>query len=266
LFLTSTSRVGIGTTNPNHYFEVGTATTIYHTYYGYAHNTNDYNNQEYSTGNNAHTTNAFIPRLGVKYLFFLSDRRLKKEIVDLDDDEALVDLRKLQPRKYKYIDQFTRTSQEVYGFIAQEVGEVLPTAISLDTQAIPNIYEMGDVSDNIITLSNKTTIDLSLNKIIRLITETKDVNTEIVEIIDDKRFKVEETFENSDVFVYGTQEDDVNTIDKNAIFTVATAALQEVDRQQQADKQRIAELETKNAALETQITSILARLDALETP
>ena len=40
---------------------------------------------------------------------------------------------------------------------------------------------------------------------------------------------------------------------------------QEVDRQQQADKQRIAELETKNAALETQITSILSRLDALET-
>jgi hypothetical protein len=39
----------------------------------------------------------------------------------------------------------------------------------------------------------------------------------------------------------------------------ATAALQEVDRQQQADKLRIAELET-------QLASVLARLDALENP
>jgi len=46
---------------------------------------------------------------------------------------------------------------------------------------------------------------------------------------------------------------------KESVFTVATAALQEVDRQQQADKVRIAELET-------QLTSVLARLTALENP
>lgn len=39
---------------------------------------------------------------------------------------------------------------------------------------------------------------------------------------------------------------------------VRNAILQEVDRQQQADKARIAELET-------QLASVLARLDALES-
>jgi len=45
---------------------------------------------------------------------------------------------------------------------------------------------------------------------------------------------------------------------------VAAAATQEIDRQQQADKVRIAELETKVENLETQLASVLARLTALE--
>ena len=60
------------------------------------------------------------------------------------------------------------------------------------------------------------------------------------------------------LFVYGQEVDDFIFVKKEAIWTVATAALQEVDRQQQADKLRIAELET-------QLASVLARLDALES-
>jgi hypothetical protein len=60
------------------------------------------------------------------------------------------------------------------------------------------------------------------------------------------------------LFVYGQEVDDFIFVKKEAIWTVATSALQEVDRQQQADKLRIAELET-------QLASVLARLDALES-
>jgi hypothetical protein len=42
-----------------------------------------------------------------------------------------------------------------------------------------------------------------------------------------------------------------------SIWTIATAALQEVDRQLQAEKAKV-------ATLESQLTSVLARLDALE--
>ena len=60
------------------------------------------------------------------------------------------------------------------------------------------------------------------------------------------------------LFVYGQEVDDFIFVKKEAIWTVATSALQEVDRQQQADKLRITELET-------QLASVLARLDALES-
>jgi hypothetical protein len=59
------------------------------------------------------------------------------------------------------------------------------------------------------------------------------------------------------LFVYGQEVDDFIFVKKEAIWTVATSALQEVDRQQQSDKLRITELET-------QLASVLARLDALE--
>jgi chaperonin cofactor prefoldin len=54
---------------------------------------------------------------------------------------------------------------------------------------------------------------------------------------------------------------------------VAAAATQEIDRQQQADKVRIAELETNVSSLQSEVSSlqsqlsnVLSRLSALENP
>jgi hypothetical protein len=57
--------------------------------------------------------------------------------------------------------------------------------------------------------------------------------------------------------VYGQRVDDFVFVQKDAIWTVATAALQEVDRQLQAEKEKV-------TTLETQLASVLTRLDALE--
>ena len=64
---------------------------------------------------------------------FLSDRRIKKDIREIDDDSALEKFRLLKPSKYKYIEPAIsgRTDKEVYGFIAQEVAEVLPEGVSI---------------------------------------------------------------------------------------------------------------------------------------
>lgn len=56
---------------------------------------------------------------------------------------------------------------------------------------------------------------------------------------------------------WGLRVDDFVYLKKESVFTVATASLQEVDRQQQADKVRIAELET-------QLVSVLVRVTTLE--
>ena len=62
------------------------------------------------------------------------------------------------------------------------------------------------------------------------------------------------------IFIYGQQIHDFHNLEKNAIWTVATAALQEVDRQQQSDKARIAKLEAKVSEQQSLISDILERL------
>ena len=58
------------------------------------------------------------------------------------------------------------------------------------------------------------------------------------------------------LFVYGQEVNDFVFLKKDAIWTVATSALQEVDRQQQADKVRIAELESRVEELEAMVSII----------
>jgi hypothetical protein len=62
----------------------------------------------------------------------------------------------------------------------------------------------------------------------------------------------------------GKEVDDFHGIDKDAIFTVATAALQEVDRQLQTEKARTYELQQKVELLEMSHASLIQRIEALE--
>ena len=246
-----------------------------------------------------------------------SDRRIKENIEDINDAGALETLRLLEPKTYTYKHN-TQHNSRVYGFIAQEVREVLPNATSVMDNFIPNIQENGVVSDsNVITFTSFNTNDLESNTNGSLAISVYDANLDnltrsyvnMVEVVDEHSIRVDKnieglayTFNNEGnvisenvtttitqeeyddlddkegyvadgdvytntvrihspgdkLFVFGQQVKDFVFLDKASIYTVATAALQEVDRQQQADKLRITELET-------QLASVLTRLDTVES-
>jgi hypothetical protein len=342
----SNGNVGIATTNPLTKLHVngqnGAMPNGYRRYFAY--NTARLDSGEYTDWGNGISifasssilTNAFF--VSHSGQISASDRRIKTEIQDVDDIECLEVLRHLQPKKYKYKDT-TRGDEFVWGFIAQEVRDTIPYATNLRKDAIPNIFEIANVSSsNVITFTHFNTSNLDANtSTIEVITIDQDrEKVKISEIIDDHTIRVEEDlskwtvsidetgnviteittttltveeyealevktgyvanisgYQNANViisteeyndledatgyeeiienytktetiypgtqlFVYGQEVDDFVFLKKEAIFTVATAALQEVDRQQQADKLRIAELET-------QLASVLSRLEALES-
>ena len=98
-------------------------------------------------------------------LLLLSDRRIKTNIVDIDDNKALSIFRKIQPKTYDYIDKITKGPVNVIGFIAQEIQEILPHAVTITKNYIPNFYTLCNISktdvSNIIMVTTK--IDLSWN-------------------------------------------------------------------------------------------------------
>ena len=162
----------------------------------------------------------------------------------------------------------------LWGFIAQEVGATLPYTTQLRTECIPNIYELANVSDsNVITFTNFDTSTLESNAMVLKVYDVNDTEhlVNIAEVIDGHSIRVGEdlgewigsldetgnVIAGNQIFVYGQEVDDFVFLKKEAIFTVATAALQEVDRQLQAEKEKV-------TTLETQLASVLTRLDALE--
>jgi hypothetical protein len=191
-----------------------------------------------------------------------SDERIKKDIVDLEDGPALETLRLLKPKRYKYKDVVRGGTDPVWGFIAQEVRETLSYATQLRQDSIPNIYEMVNIStdSSVITFTNFDTSTLeSGTKVLKVFDESDTEHfITFTEVIDDNSLRIEEDLSKwTQLFVYGQRVDDFVFVQKDAIWTVATAALQEVDRQLQAEKEKV-------TTLETQLASVLTRLDALE--
>ena len=58
------------------------------------------------------------------------------------------------------------------------------------------------------------------------------------------------------MFCYGREVDDFHMLDKNKLFALNFSATEELDRQQQADKARIVQLETTVQLLMERITAL----------
>jgi len=96
---------------------------------------------------------------------------------------------------------------------------------------------------------------------------------------DDTYTKTNTIYPGNQLFVYGQEVDDFVFLKKESIFTVATAALQEVDRQLQAEKtktstfetelqaekSKTSTLETKTSTFETELQAEKTKTTALET-
>ena len=175
-----------------------------------------------------------------------SDGRIKNEIVDIVDDTALQTLRQIQPKQYKYIDKVKKGETPVWGFIAQQVKSVLDYAVFYGKDFIPNVYAIANVTmGNTLILQSGNTSELNLSSTsptssikLRLYTQQdENIDVEVQEIIDSTTILLKDTIDCDSVFVYGQEVDDFHTLNKDAIYAVSVAALQEVDRQLQTEKQ-----------------------------
>ena len=182
-----------------------------------------------------------------------SDRRIKQNIKDVKDDTALNILRLLKPKRYSYRDVVFQGDQPVWGFIAQEVENVLPYAVQTNTSYVPNVYDMATRGgDNLLTFTNFDTSNLESNSFtIQVYGENENAYTlTLKKIIDSKTIQVEEKIIEDELFVYGQRVENFKQLQKDAIFTIATSALQEVDKRLQIEKEKNDVLEERIIRLE----------------
>lgn len=183
-----------------------------------------------------------------------SDERIKTDIHAIQDSRALEIVRTLKPVTYQYIDQVNRHNKIEYGFIAQDVRPILPHAIKQETDFIPNIYDLADFSTmtestTLLQLRNKSTLDdIHTNDTIKLfdlrerplLYRVLDKGLQNITVLGNLSSEVSEyeltqedhdnKIQNNTVFIYGKKVDDLHVLNKQAIYSLGIAAMQEMDR------------------------------------
>ena len=171
-----------------------------------------------------------------------SDERIKRDITDLSSTLVLID--KIKPKTYKYRDT-AQGDRITYGFIAQELEQVLPEAILTTRDKIPNIMKTADVSGGVFTLEEAT--DLKEGDDIAIYDEeNKQYSVKITEMISDKSFKIDMVEDLQDqFFIYGKFVDDFKAIEHNDLLPVMIKGIQELNAKNKALEDRLAILEAK---------------------
>jgi len=195
---------------------------------------------------------------------FPSDIRIKKNIQDINDDNALQLLLKIEPKSYDYID-IDKGAENVYGFIAQQVKEVVPNAIKIVGEVLPNILEYGTYNNKIINFPNNTNIILQVGDKIRIDYQANKRNwCEIINIFSINSFEIKEIEidipVNDEVYLYGTMVKDFHTVDKNYIYTLNVCATQELHRRIEAQNVVIKSHEDRIKDLEEKVELLLSNV------
>jgi hypothetical protein len=261
--------VGIGTTSPGYALEIvnsgtgsgiqsGTATVHAGSSYFYSNHTNQMQAcLKTSTG---------IWCGGE--IMVTSDRRIKENIVDVPDNLALEMVRNIPCRYYEYKDKWARGTEKTIGFIAQDVNEILPMAVSIKNSIIPNemrvlsniSWEKLDNETNSYALTSDLS-DCSGIKYRFYVSNDPSGNDEIMKEVvgnSDNTFTFDQSW--NTVFCYGKEVDDFHALDKQKLFTLNFSATQELDKLVQSQQTTIEEQQQEINDLKQEIQSIKQHL------
>jgi hypothetical protein len=176
-----------------------------------------------------------------------SDERIKSNINSINDEESLELLRKIEPKKYEYIDKTNRGSSPTFGFIAQDIKNIIPSAVDTINEFIPNIYAVARVNKNIISLNDP--VDVGFQDFIKVIVRSNPLICQVINVSPDKKVLViDSVIEDEWVFVYGKMVYDFLTINHDSIFSINVSATRELDKRvnQLINKVKSVEKETDN--------------------
>ena len=194
-----------------------------------------------------------------------SDRRIKRNIVDCSGSIALDKFRQIECKYYNYIDTNQRGKEKTIGFIAQQIKEILPNAVTTLEDALPDElrefetleWETVDRNGNKVTdLSGydidydiqyklKTDIENPIGTKYRFYVGDMSEGSQVKKDISanaDGTFTFDEKYDK--IYCYGKIVNDFHVLNKEKLYQY-NCSYKEIDKMQQAEKIKVEELQKK---------------------
>lgn len=232
----NSGNVGIGTMTPDAPLHVngsvginGNNTYFFGGYGGLVTTTTNFNMSIHAS-NDIVTNGGFVAT---------SDKRVKENITEIDKSLDLIS--KLRPVTYNKIDKVEQGNRVNYGFIAQEVEEVMPVAVNTGKGEVPVLQPFEKVS-----FEDDVTYTI-------LVKNGDDIKEQIYTKGDARPI--------GEIIVKSKTVDDFKSLSYDMIFTVAVDAIQEQQAEIEALQQEVKALKIQNAAL-TKNTETIDKLGA----
>jgi hypothetical protein len=172
-----------------------------------------------------------------------SDIRIKN-ICDEKINLNLID--NINPVIYTYKDRIKNPKKNI-GFIAQNIIECCPEAVTLHPEIIPDIMKLVKIlenNDSIITIKNEWNVNK--DTIIKIMVDENDISGELVTVIYADKDIIKFTFEKmlkEKVFIYGRQVSDFHELNYDYIFALGFAGIKESRKNIIDLKQQVNELQ-----------------------
>ena len=212
-------------------------------------------------------TDGYIKPYGV---YVISDRRVKKDFTPSNPVNDLALLQRLHVTDYKYKDVITKGDAWKKGFIAQQVAEVVPEAVSkAGTDVVPDIYapaKNARLEAGTLYLTMEQAHGLQPGDKVRLMGDEHQEDLLVQATPSATTFTVGNwTYKAPEkVFVYGREVNDFHSVDYDRLFTMNISATQELARKVEALEKENAGYKAENAELRRLIEGIRADVNALK--
>lgn len=184
-----------------------------------------------------------------------SDMRIKRDFSDLNDNESLERLRSIPVKRYGYRDTGSRGVEKTIGFIAQEVSKVVPEAVVVRSDFLPDVYKIIECEwreeDSAYGMSSDS-IDGTTGTVFKFMVWKDEIFEEVEsELREDGTFRMNRIWDN--VFCYGRKVNDLNVVNKDKLFTLCFSAVQELDKICRRQDDKLNELEMEIHVLKEKV-------------
>ena len=279
--LSSQGWVGIGTATPGAPLDVRGFSNSSRTHSFFAYGSTRMGSWPYYATVNAHIGHSGANRsysilaehrIGAPEFNAFSDARIKNITGQSNPTEDIEILRKLRVTNYVPADMIGEGIVPKKGFIAQEVREILPEAVTAGRGFVPDIYLLPiafahDAASQELSVTLAERHGVTEGDRVRIFADEAVLELPVVDVPSAKTFVLRGcATKPAQVFVYGKEVPDFLTLNYDHIFTTAVSVIQELLREVEALRIRAAAAEEctrRIDSMEAEMVELRSAVDAL---